>query len=451
MRWITLLMESVLKIKLTLDDQNARILDGQSKILNWLYNHLLETANQLRTEYIATQNKEIGLTLYSKRGLRNLIPEIKKNFTFLKSVHSSPLKNGALRLSESIGRFQKLKGKASQKTGWPSFRSWRQKFFSLLYDEPGKGWKLEGRKIKLSLGVDENGKRLHLHGELEKSPDLFPGREIRNLRITKDEEHYYCIFTVKQPDIEKKKIKKVIALDPNHKNLFYGVGTDQRAFEVKNPYFLKTLDRRLDQLKSRRDRCKKRSELIVYENGKKSWKPSRRYQYIQRRINRLLRTRREQTKTFLYTVANWLYKNYDFVSVGDYTPKGGGITRKMRRAMNNESLIGRLKLVLMWVAVKSGKHYDEWCEKGSTRSCHCCGYVVRGGLSPNIRHWQCPECHCAHYRDENAAINGLMETFKKMKLPGSGHHLSQLQIAKERRWIARYDGLGLQLALYAGD
>jgi putative transposase len=129
-------MESVLKIKLTLDEADARVLDGQSKIINWLYNHLLEQANKLRTEYIASQDKKLGLTLYSKRGLRNLIPEIKKSHPFLKSVHSSPLKNGALRLSESIMRFQKEKSKG--KRGWPRFRSWRQRFFSLLYDEPNK-------------------------------------------------------------------------------------------------------------------------------------------------------------------------------------------------------------------------------------------------------------------------------------------------------------------------
>ena len=118
--------------------------------------------------------------------------------------------------------------------------------------------------------------------------------------------------------------------------------------------------------------------------------------------------------------------------------------------MNNQSLIGRLKTVLMWVSIKSGKHYDEWNEKGSTRSCHCCGYVVKGGLSPDIRSWQCPECKKRHYRDENAAINGLTETYKKLKLPGSGHQFSQLEIAKERRWTARYNSLGIQLALHTG-
>ena len=37
---------------------------------------------------------------------------------------------------------------------------------------------------------------------------------------------------------------------PNHKNLAYAVGTDGKATEIQNPYFLKALDKRIDQLKS---------------------------------------------------------------------------------------------------------------------------------------------------------------------------------------------------------
>ncbi|MBF0442907.1 MAG: transposase, partial [Oligoflexales bacterium] len=155
-------MESVLKIKLYFDNESARILDGQSKILNWLYNHLLTEAASLRDRYLKERDPVAGQTLYSKRGLRNLIPPLKKLFPFLKTVHSSPLKNAALRLSESISAYQgsrcgKRKGK---KCGWPKFRSQKRKFFSLLYDEPGKGFKIDGKLLQVSLGSDENSKRL---------------------------------------------------------------------------------------------------------------------------------------------------------------------------------------------------------------------------------------------------------------------------------------------------
>jgi putative transposase len=51
-------------------------------------------------------------------------------------------------------------------------------------------------------------------------------------------------------------------------------------------------------------------------------------------------------------------------------PHGGGITKQVRRSMNNRSLNGRFKQVMAWVALRSGKQYLEWEEGGSTRTCH---------------------------------------------------------------------------------
>nr|MBA2306973.1 transposase [Candidatus Dependentiae bacterium] len=62
-----------------------------------------------------------------------------------------------------------------------------------------------------------------------------------------------------------------------------------------------------------------------------------------------------------------------------------------------------------WVALKSGKTYQEFAEKGTTRTCHACAFVVDGGIHPSIRTWKCPGCSTEHIRDENAACNGLIK------------------------------------------
>ena len=446
-------MESVLKLRLRLDPASKMVLESQSKITNWLYNHLLEEANKLRFSDQKSQSPEIAKILYSKRGLRNLVPSLKNEYPFLRTVYSSPLKNAALRLSGAIQDYQQSrKGKRKgKKTGWPKFRSFKRKFFSLLYDEPGKGWKIDGKKICISLGVDENRKRIYVYGELEKFLSDFTEKEVRNLRITRDEKDFYCVFTVKEKEVEQKKIRKVIALDPNHKNLVYGTGSDGNGFEIMNPWFLKPLQKRIDQLKSKRDKCKRKSKKLILEGDREVWLSSKRYNRINKRLQNVYRKRREQTKTYLYTVSNWLCSNYDLISIGDYTPKGGGVNKGMRRAMNNESLIGRLKLTCMWKCKKSGKHYYEWNERGSTRTCCGCGQKVHSGLSPNIRIWICSKCSRVHYRDENAAINGLKRTLKEFQFPGSGHLLEDiLEIKNSNKWALRYDGLGLKRKLNPG-
>ena len=135
---------TVFKLPLFPCDDGKETLDGQSRILNWLYNRLLEMANELKQSYIQTQDNGIAKILYTKTGLRNLVPKLKQEHPFLKVVHSSPLKNTALRLTASIQDYQKSrKGQRKGKhVGFPTFRSWKVNWFSLFYDEPNKGFKV---------------------------------------------------------------------------------------------------------------------------------------------------------------------------------------------------------------------------------------------------------------------------------------------------------------------
>jgi putative transposase len=247
------------------------------------------------------------------------------------------------------------------------------------------------------------------------------GKEVRNLRIVKQLGEFFAVFTVKAAIPDQKIILRAIALDPNHKNLAYGVGTDQKAIEIAAPSWLKKADRRLDELRARRDRCKRKSRKVYTDAQAKKgyyWKPSRRWAKFDRMLEEMYRKRRDQTKTFLFTVAQKLCRQYDLISIGDYTPDGSGSTSTMRRAMSNQSLIGRLKEVLAWVALKSGKYFHEFSERGTTRTCHCCDHVVDGGIPPELRSWYCPNCLSFHIRDENAAQNGLrMYTHRGFK-PG---------------------------------
>ena len=436
-------MRSAIKIPLTVTPEQSAILYGQSKIANWLYNKLLEVAHELRTQYRQTQDKEIGRTLYTERGLRDLIPALKEQHPFLKTVYSSALKNAALRLSAAIRAYQDGKhGKRKKAVNWPRFRAWKRSWFSFQYDEPWKGYALQGRTLTLSLGKDATGKQLKLMLTLAFAlPHWVNHDHIRQCRIVKEGHLYSVVFTVerKLPHGKPLSPAKVAALDPNHKNFAYAVGTDGKATEIQNPYFLKPLDKRIDQLKAKRDRCQKKAKQITRPDGSAFWLPSKRWLMLNARLQNVYWKRREQTKQFLYTVANRLYHDYDALGIGDYVPHGGGITRQMRRSMNNQSLNRRFKYVLAWVALRSGKQYLEWEEGGSTRTCHDCGYVVAEGIPPQVREWDCPgpDCTRHHLRDENAARNGLTRTLRALGLPCSGRR----EVSFRRAW--RFNGLGL--------
>ena len=448
-------MEKAIKMRLLVDSETARVLDSQMRITNFLYNNLLETANDLRAQYRENQDKEVGKTLYTQRGLRNLVPELKKKFPFLKTVHSSPLKNAALRLSDCIKSYQdSRKGRRKgKKTGWPRFRSHKVKPFSLLYDEPQKGFKVEGCKLKISLGQSLEGKRLYACTEMERSLVEFPGIEIKQLRIKQEQGCFYAVFSVTVPEISpKNNYNRIIAFDTNHKNLAVGVDTEGEILEIANAYFSKGIQKRIDSLRSKRDKCTKKSVPIPREDGKIVFRPSRRWTMLNERLQSVYRLRREQTKTMLYSHANHLFEIYDVVGVGDYTPKGGGINSGMRRQMNNESLIGRFKKTIEWVAKKSGKVAVIWPERNSTKQCADCKELLPKALKPDIRSWQCPHCKKHHDRDVNAARNGLQRVLSALgqeqkKLPCFGH----LEFENEfSGCVVRWNGLGLDFSSRSG-
>jgi putative transposase len=440
-------VNKVFKLQLEADKDTWLVVDGQSRICNWLYNQLLEKANFFKQQFIDTGNAECSRIVYTKYGLRDLIPKLKKEHPFLKTVHSSPLKNSALRLTQTIQAYQKgKKGKRKNSTGWPSFQAWRAHWFSLYYDEPNKGFKITGDTLELSLGADKNRKRLSVSLQI-KDAHLLKGHAIRTLRIVKENGLYFAICAVQGVLPVKKPIKTAIALDPNHKNMVYGVATNGKAIEVEAPRWLQAHDKRTDELKSRRDRCNKKAKKMLavdsegQPTGREYYLSSREWEKRNRVLERHLHTSREQKKTYMYTLAHSLCQEYDFIGIGNYAPDGTGVTTSMRRAMNNRSLIAQFKEILSWTCAKSGKTFVEYDEKGTTRTCSRCYYVLPQGLSPSIRNWQCPECKKDHHRDENSAINGLKRILRDLETKKSEMEISQVPcsglVSVEERWAWR--------------
>jgi putative transposase len=454
----------VLKLKLEGTDSSIAELNGQSRICNWLYNHLLQKCHELKSEFIHAGSPEASKTLYTKRGLRNALPKLKQEHPFLKVVHSSPLKNTALRLSDAIQAHQKSKkGKRKGKqVGWPKFRAWKRNWFSLFYDEPDKGFKIQDQTLILSLGIGEDRKHRSITLSLPEA-FLLKNKIVRNLRIVSELGQYYAIFTIQKELPARKPISKIIALDPNHKNLAYGVDTSGTAIEIAAPKWLKNYDKRLDELKSKRDRCNKKSKKLPVTDakgiptGKEFYLPSKNWAKYDHALKKALHKRREQTKTFMFTSAHQLFKSYDCVGIGDYTPNGEGITAPMRRAMNNRSLNRRWKNTLAWVACKSGKTFIEFDEKGTTRTCHHCLHVVEQGIPVTLREWQCPQCQTEHIRDENAAINGLKKVLRDLPQKNEGEHPSivsgsDLAFVKERwAWCVLPSGVFIHSRGQNGD
>ena len=236
-----------------------------------------------------------------------------------------------------------------------------------------------------------------------------------------------------------------VYIDPNSKNLGYGVGTDGSAFEIETIPGLKELDARIDKLTRKRDRCTKHSHKMkfVRDDGTvhRHSVAARAWQRRDRAVKRLDHVRRAWIKQYLVSTAHRLFDLYDGVGIGDWSPMNGdhGRGRKANRTLRGRRHLGAFRRVLLWVAEKRGRVARVLDERGTTRTCHGCGHVVDGGLPPDVRAWTCAACGADHHRDENAAQNGLDRLLADPgfhQMPSSGRSA----IRSRSRWSCRPGG-----------
>ncbi len=382
------------KVEVEFNASDERRLDGQSKICNWLYNHLLEMCSK---DY---KNNEGEKNLLSSRNLRDLIPSLKKEFSFLKAVYSSPLKNVAMRLKRAFSKFF-----SEENVGYPKFRKWQGNWFSLLYDEPNKGYKLlDENRLSLSLGVDKEGRRLRVVGKLKESLCLRETDEIKNFRLCKEYDRFYVICCIEREPVKSKDVESFLAIDPNHKNFFVAVDNEGNSFEFSKIPQLKFWDNEIDRIKSKRDKCERKSIKVTENEGKNYWLPSKNWSRRNRALQTAYRKRREQLKQVRFTVGNWIAHSYDYVAIGDYTPSlETAVYDTMHRSMLNQEMIGSFRRDLKWTMERSGKQYMKVSEKETTKTCCVCG--LKEKKDPSVRKFVCPNCHSRLARDINSAVN----------------------------------------------
>ena len=111
--------------------EDSILLDSQSRIANKMQNLLKEEIEKdlwllKNGNYYGVLNerleKEILYSIYNQIGLRNRVPELKNKHPYFKTVHSSVLKNIALKVYDAIQKHQKGQG------GWIKFQSWKKRW-----------------------------------------------------------------------------------------------------------------------------------------------------------------------------------------------------------------------------------------------------------------------------------------------------------------------------------
>lgn len=455
-----------LRMRLVVTPDVAAVLDAQSRMHGWLHNQLVSVTEEMRARIARSlemgtgKDDEAVALLYSQYGLRNLLTALKLDHPFLRECWTYSLQCVAMRLTRTI---KERRARQDPRASWPTYHRWSSRWASLEYHILTGGFALDGRALTLTFGKADGGTgpqqrvTVHLAQSLPRyarPATIHPGDKettrthpIRGLRIIREHGVYYVVWTVRRALISRKEghraqdrdRARVIALDPHHYSLAVGVDTEGRATRYPYPPGIRVIDRGIDRLKARRDQCQRHEHMS--EGGTRYYTPSRRRAHFEALIQREQRRREGRITTYLYEIANSLCRDYDVIAIGNYAPSSlagdASDVAALNRWTHAESLVGRLRQTVAWVARRSGRRCIILDEAGTTRTCHECGYVWLDGIPTKLRYWVCPGCGQRQARNINNARNLLRAAHEQLnnetnQLPRSGRLMVPVTI--RRTW-----------------
>ncbi|HVA91282.1 MAG TPA: transposase [Chloroflexota bacterium] len=443
-----------LRMRLAVPPEAAALLDAQSRIHGWWHNHLVERVNAIRSQ---RDDQTVRQLLYSPYGLRNLLTEAKQTQPFLRSCWTYSLQAVAIRMTATVKKTRTAPRSPAPWAGWPRFHRWSTDWAALEYHALTGGFTLANRTLKLTFGREEDGSQIHCSVSLVErlppyarpsalTPAVKATHPIRGLRIIREHGVYYAVFIVRRELAAVKPLPttpRVISLDPHHYSLAVAVDTDGMATRIPYPPGVRPLGRRIDQLKARRDTCVR--AWVTDERGIRRAVSSKRWKEFDALIQQTQRRREARITQYLYEVANWLCRHYEVIAIGDYRPgQATHAVSAVNRWVHNESLVGRLRQTVAWVAQRSGRRYLTWPEEGTTRTCHYCGNKWIDGIPTGRRYYYCPGCGHHWRRNECSASNGLRLALLQINSPLSDS--GRLEIGSRRT----YRSTGLVVTAGAG-
>lgn len=358
----------VKKIKIYLKTKDKERLLNQSELCRQLYNLALEQ------RIMAWKDCRKSLSVYDQK---KELPEFKKAFMEFQEVYNKYLSSALFRLDDAFkGFFRRIKKNEPGRKGFPRFRG-RNYFFTL--ECPAMYIRiLSRRRVKLPQNIT-----IKLAEDI---PDNF-----KNICITKNEEGWFITFPYEQEESELSSDDRTLAIDLGISKLVTGVNDDGEFVETSHRKPSKKEMRRLDNIRSKRDKCEK---------------GSRRWNFLSKVYRRELKRWNNRAMDHLHKVSFFLCKGRTERSlvIGDLKPKEMvSKIRGLNRLVQNEWRLYQFIKLLEYKARKFGKLLFKVNERGTSKTCSKCGSIKAMPLSQ--RTYSCSNCGLVMDRDRNSAVN----------------------------------------------
>jgi putative transposase len=321
-----------------------------------------------RKEAWESEKRRVG-----KFGQLARVKDYRKENPYAAQLHSHILQVVVADLDEAFKAFFRRVKAGELRPGYPRFKG-KNRFDSFGLKEYGNGFKVDGRRLKLS-GIGRV--RVRWHRPIE--------GEIKTVRIRRQAGKWYACFACEVPENPLPPTGKSVGIDVGIHHLL----ATSDGVTVENPKWYRGEQRKLRVLQRRLARRKlggsnRRIAVLA----------------LQRQHQHIANARTD----YLNKLAHHFIANYDLIALEDLHLNGMVKNHHLSKSILDAGW-GYLKQRLLDKAVEAGRQVDLVNPSYTSKTCSSCGTIFPH-LSLSDRWINC-DCGLSMDRDVNAAINVL--------------------------------------------
>ncbi|WP_411843098.1 RNA-guided endonuclease TnpB family protein [Salinicoccus sp. HZC-1] len=356
----------------------------QENLIHMTFGHTRFIWNEMLGMLNARYENNPDLKLLSYTALSSMIPQMKREFEWLKDVDSVAIQCAVKRLSETFDRF--FKGLCK----YPKFKS--GKFVRQSYLSTIRGNNIRFNHTQRYIKLPKLGwvkcKNSFKHIENERIKSVTVKR--------KPTGHFYISVLVTSENQALPKTEQSVGIDLGVSDL--AITSDGQKYASQRLHLKYQKQMRYWEKRMARRRLAAEVKGIALREAKN-------YQTAKRHVARLHEKISNTRKDYIHKITTTLVSEYDILSIEDLKTRNLMKNHTLARSIASQSW-RQFRDVLKYKCDIYAKQLIVVNPHKTSQLCSSCQFDS-GKKALNIRQWTCPACSIHHDRDINAAKNIL--------------------------------------------